>query len=303
MSVAQTIHAEATGALARLQEKHPGLKEQLAKSHGYAVFPSIGRASAALGIAHGKGEVYERGQPIGFATVSQITIGVQLGGQTYSELLFFDQKPALDTFKRGKVAFAGNASAVLVKAAASGTTNPSTITAHAYSQGGMLIELSLGGQKFSFIPPDQAAKLEKGYKDKHGQNGKKGEEADRLGQGQEGKNGEAEAEGAQGAQDGAREAEGAEGAQKQPSGLASRASRGIEAMKGAGSRGVHAMKEAGSRGVDVMKEAGSTVGGVVRRHGVAATAVALGLTGAGVAAGVLRAAHRRHRATPPAPGK
>src|SRR3954447_14939566 len=104
-----TIHAEATAALVYLQEKHPDLKETLAKSYGYAIFPSVGRASAVLGGAYGKGEVYEHGKPIGFATLSQMTIGVQLGGQTFSEVVLFDQKPALDGFKRGKVAFAANA--------------------------------------------------------------------------------------------------------------------------------------------------------------------------------------------------
>jgi hypothetical protein len=238
-----------------------------------------------LGVAHGKGEVYERGQPIGFATLSQLTIGVQLGGQTFSEVLLFDQPPALDAFKRGKMAFAGNASAVIVKAAASGTTNPATVTAHAYSRGGMLLELSLGGQKFKYLPKDQADKLEKGKKRKNGEQAK----------------GQATEEKAAGEAEGAHRAQ---GEPEQPDSLGARASRGFETVKEASSRGFETVKDAGSRGVQVMKEAGSTVGGVVRRHGVAATALALGLTGASAAVGVVRAVRRRHRDTPSsAPGK
>jgi hypothetical protein len=233
-----TIHAEATAAAVRLQEKHPDLKEAFEKSYGYAIFPSVGRASAVLGGAYGKGEVYERGQPIGFATLSQMTIGVQLGGQTFSEVLLFAQKPAFDEFKRGKVAFAANASAGIVKAAATGTTDPSKITAHAYSRGGMILELSLGGQKFSFIPPEQAAKLDEAHR-------------------------------AEGAPEGTPE---------------------------------HA-KDLRARGVEAMRQARSKLGGMARRHPVATTALAVGLTGASIATKAILAARRGRPAPTPTPSK
>lgn len=148
-----TIHADAAATISRLQQKHPNLKQELAKSWGFAVFPYVGRASAVLGGAYGQGEVFEQGRSIGFATLSQMTLGVQVGGQTFSELVIFPKKETLDQFRTGMVAFTANASAVIVKAAASGTSNFDGVTAHAYSRGGMLLELSLGGQKFMFIPP------------------------------------------------------------------------------------------------------------------------------------------------------
>jgi lipid-binding SYLF domain-containing protein len=148
------IHEEATAALNRLQKKHSDLKGQLEKSYGYAVFPSVGRASVVLGGAYGQGEVYEEGQPVGFATLSQITVGVQVGGQTFSEILIFHNKKSLDQFKkRGKLGFTANASAVIIKAAATATNKVSDVEARAYSLGGMLLEASLGGSKFMFIPP------------------------------------------------------------------------------------------------------------------------------------------------------
>lgn len=151
----RTIHEDAAATLTRLKAKHPDLRGQLRKAHGFAVFPAIGRASAVLGTSYGHGEVYQRGKPIGFCTVSQITVGVQVGGQTFSELVIFKDTRTLEEFKGGKVAFNANASAVLVKAAASGTTNYDDVEAHAYARGGMLLELSLGGQKFSFQPPSR----------------------------------------------------------------------------------------------------------------------------------------------------
>lgn len=149
-----TIHEEAAAVLNRLQEKHKGLKEKLQKAYGYAVFPSVGRAGVVLGGAYGHGEVFEGGKPVGFATLSQITVGVQVGGQTFTEILTFGNKESFEKFKkRGKLGFTANASAVVVKAAATATNNVSDVKASAYSSGGMLLEASLGGSKFMFIPP------------------------------------------------------------------------------------------------------------------------------------------------------
>lgn len=151
-----TIHEEVSAALNRLQAKNAKLKEQLQNAYGYAVFPSVGRASAVLGGAYGHGEVFERGKPVGFATMSQITVGVQIGGQTFIQILTFRNRDALDQFKkRGKVGFTLNASAVIVKAAATATNNVADMEAKAYSRGGMLLEASVGGSKFMFVPPLQ----------------------------------------------------------------------------------------------------------------------------------------------------
>ncbi len=149
----KTLHEEVVATVDRLVRKNPALEKELQRARGYAVFPSLGRASLVLGGSYGRGEVFEKGKPIGFATLSQLTLGVQVGGQTFSEVIFFTDRKTLEAFKGGKVAFAANASAVIVKAAASGTINYSHCVAHAYSRGGMLLEASLGGQKFTFMPP------------------------------------------------------------------------------------------------------------------------------------------------------
>jgi hypothetical protein len=148
---------EARSTLKRLQAKDPGLKQLLNKAYGYAVFPSVGKAAAVVGGAYGRGVVFERGERVGYATIAQMTVGVQIGGDTFSEILIFESKQAMNRFKQGKMAWAANASAVLLKAGAGGTTDPQKgITALAYSQGGMMLELALGGQKFKFKPADEA---------------------------------------------------------------------------------------------------------------------------------------------------
>jgi len=162
----RTIHEDVQAALKRLNAKDPGLKQFLKKAHGYAVFPSVGKAALVIGGAYGRGEVYEQGKPIGYATIAQTTIGVQVGGDTFTELLVFESKESLDRFKRGRVAFAANASAVLVKAGAAGTADfEKGVAAFAYAQGGMLLEAAIGGQKFKFKPLDQEEQEDAGEED------------------------------------------------------------------------------------------------------------------------------------------
>src|SRR5205814_8148522 len=95
----------------------------------------------------------EKGKFIGYATITQLTLGVQIGGDTFSEVVIFESRQALDRFRQNKMAFAANASAVLVKAAAAGTADfPKGVKAMAYSRGGMLLEAAIGAQKFKFKP-------------------------------------------------------------------------------------------------------------------------------------------------------
>jgi lipid-binding SYLF domain-containing protein len=146
------LHEEALATVERLRAIHPDLKDLFEKSYAYAVFPSVGRASVALSVTFGRGIVFEQKRPIGVASIAELTLGVQVGGQTFSELMFFPSKETLEKLTKsgGEFAFAANASAVIVKAAASGTTNFRGVIAKAYSLGGMLLELSLGPQRINF---------------------------------------------------------------------------------------------------------------------------------------------------------
>ena len=151
-----SIEESALATLKRLEEKDRGLKQVLKKAHAYAVFPSVGKASLVVGGSHGRGAVFEKGKFIGHATISQLTIGVQIGGDTFSQVLVFENKQALDRLKKGKMAFAADASAVLVKAGAAAMKGfPYGVAAYTYSRGGMLLEAVIGGQKFKFKPVDE----------------------------------------------------------------------------------------------------------------------------------------------------
>jgi len=154
----RTIHDDVQAALKRLDSEAPGLKRELKKAYGYAVFPSVGKAALLLGGAWGRGEVYQRGKVIGYATIAQTTLGVQIGGDTFTEVLLFDSKESLERFKQGKTAFAANASAVLIKAGAAGTRDfEKGVKAYVHSEGGMLLEAAIGGQRFHFQPSEDSS--------------------------------------------------------------------------------------------------------------------------------------------------
>ena len=146
----KTLKKDAESALIWAQEKYPNFKKAVEKAYGYAIFPAVGRARLVLGGAFGKGVVFEQGKLIDYAALIQITIGVQIGGETLSAIVLFSDKAALDRFKNGKVNFNANAAAVIVKAGAEATTRYEQDNVYYFSEGGLLIEVGIGGQKFIY---------------------------------------------------------------------------------------------------------------------------------------------------------
>jgi len=122
-------------------------------AYGYAVFPSITKAAVVVGGAGGGGRVFEKGTYIGDAHVSQATIGAQLGGQSFSEVIFFETKAALDRFKENKFELSAGLSAV---AAAEGKSKDAKyadgVAVFTHAKKGLMAEASVGGQKFKFTP-------------------------------------------------------------------------------------------------------------------------------------------------------
>jgi lipid-binding SYLF domain-containing protein len=122
-------------------------------SHGYVVFPTIAKGGAGVGAASGTGQVFEKGAYIGDARVTQLTIGAQLGGQSFSEVIFFETKDALDRFKQDRFEMTAGLSAV---AAAQGASKDAKYTqgvaVFTLAKKGLMAEASVGGQKFKFTP-------------------------------------------------------------------------------------------------------------------------------------------------------
>jgi len=145
---------DATATIAKFKEKNAKIAKEFDEAYGYAVFPSVGKGGLFyFGGAHGKGSVFEQGTKIGTSSLTQATVGLQLGGQLYSEAIFFKDKTALDDFKRGNFVLGAQASAVAVTARASGDLPyNSGVAIITMAKGGLMYEATVGGQKFTYTP-------------------------------------------------------------------------------------------------------------------------------------------------------
>jgi lipid-binding SYLF domain-containing protein len=143
------------------------------KSYAYAVFPSVGAGGIGIGGAYGKGQVYVHGKFVGLATLRQVSLGFQLGGKTYSQIIFFEDEHAFEDFKSGKLEFGANASVAAIttgadagvatngvhSGASEGQHDATTVGEYQngtatfiVAKGGLMASASLAGEKFTFEP-------------------------------------------------------------------------------------------------------------------------------------------------------
>lgn len=149
----QTLQSQAQQAITEVKQKDPSITKFFDGAYGYAVFPKIAKGAAGVGAANGDGVVYEQGHAIGTSDMTQVTLGLQLGGQSYAEFIFFQDKAHLDVFKGGNTEFAANASAVAVRSGAAATNDFNNgMAIFTMPHGGLMFEASVGGQKFSYAP-------------------------------------------------------------------------------------------------------------------------------------------------------
>ncbi len=140
----------------RFKERDPSLSKFFDSAHGYVVFPKITKGGVGIGAASGSGEVYEQGALVGTSDVTQVTLGAQLGGQTYSQIVFFQTKGHMDVFKDGNLEFSANASAIAAESGAGAANDFNQgVAVFTMPRGGLMFEASIGGQKFSFTPLTQ----------------------------------------------------------------------------------------------------------------------------------------------------
>src|SRR6187401_3280123 len=144
-----------------------------ANSYGYAVFPSIGKGGLGVGAAHGSGRVYEQGKHVGDVKMNQLSVGLQAGGQAFSQIVFFEDKRAFDEFAKGSFEFDATVQAVAITASATASAGTAGAAAGAaggkndaatagkyykgvavftVAKGGLMYQAAVGGQKFKYKP-------------------------------------------------------------------------------------------------------------------------------------------------------
>jgi lipid-binding SYLF domain-containing protein len=172
----QFVWADAAKETATVENfRNAGTDNLLNSAYGYAVFPSIGKGGIGIGGAYGKGAVYVRGKRVGLTSMSQLSYGLQLGGQAYSQIIFFKDERAYSDFSSGNFEFGAQASAVALTAGASAQTSTTgsgsassgtdkrlnTVTEEQYDErsgmavytiakGGLMYEATISGQKFKY---------------------------------------------------------------------------------------------------------------------------------------------------------
>jgi len=143
------------------------------KSYAYAVFPTIGEGAVGVGGAHGKGRVYVHGKWVGNVTMNQLSVGLQLGGKAFSQIIFFKDKRALNEFESGSFEFGADVSVVAITAGASASTGTDGadagisggkkdattrgefrkgVAVFTIAKGGLMGQAAVAGQKFSYTP-------------------------------------------------------------------------------------------------------------------------------------------------------
>lgn len=129
----------------------PTIKNLFGTSYGYVIFPNVGKGGMVIGGAVGNGILFEKGAPIGKAKLTQLSVGAQLGGQVYREIIFFETKSDLNRFKENKLEFSGQVSAIAATAGISANMNyKDGVIVFTEQKGGLMYEASIGGQKFNY---------------------------------------------------------------------------------------------------------------------------------------------------------
>jgi lipid-binding SYLF domain-containing protein len=174
MSLSTIAFADSYSDTIRVFKKSNATMSFFKNCYGYALFPTVGKGGIGIGGAYGKGKVYKKGKVTGTVSLAKLTIGFQLGGQAFSEIIFFQDKRSYTEFTSGSFEFDATASAVAItagvqaKAGTEGATagasaGPSTgehaninyskgIAVFIHTKGGLMYEAAIGGQKFTFTP-------------------------------------------------------------------------------------------------------------------------------------------------------
>jgi len=144
---------DVAAAIADFKSSDATLAKWFDTAYGYAVFPDVKKGGLVVGGAGGSGQVFEKGAYIGDVHLTQATVGAQAGGESFSEVIFFENQAALDRFKSNKFEMSAGLSAI---AASSGKSKDAAyadgVAVFTSGKKGLMAEASVGGQKFKFTP-------------------------------------------------------------------------------------------------------------------------------------------------------
>ncbi len=145
-----TLDTKANNTVASFKETDPGMSKFFDTAVGWAVFPNISQGAFIVGGSAGDGVLFEGGKITGDVDIAAGSIGAQIGGQVFSQIIFFQTKTELDRFKSGNFEFDARASAVAARAGASAAANyVRGVAVFTFSERGLMAQAAIGGQKFT----------------------------------------------------------------------------------------------------------------------------------------------------------
>lgn len=147
------LSVESDDAVAVMKAKDSSIQKFFDKSYGYAVLPKVFKGAFVAGGAYGKGEVYEQGKMVGYCDMTQATLGFSFGGEYFREIVFFRDKEDLDKFKRNEFTFSAQVTGVVLTAGAAAKADyKAGMAVFITAESGLMVDVSLGGQKFNYEP-------------------------------------------------------------------------------------------------------------------------------------------------------
>lgn len=147
----QRLIDDAEKAKTSFIESDKVMQEMFTKAYAYAILPNVGKGAAGIGGAAGSGIVYEQGKMIGSVKMKQLTVGLQVGGQAYREVIFFEDKETLERFKTNEFEFASQTSAAAIKAESyTDVEYNDGVLVFTQKKTGLMYDASVGGQKFNY---------------------------------------------------------------------------------------------------------------------------------------------------------
>ena len=173
LGAATLAHADTFGDTTNLFRHSSQSSSFFKNSYGYAVLPTIGEGGFVIAGGHGTGRVYVQGRHVGDTSMTEVSVGPQIGGKAYSQIVFFQNKQAFDNFASGNFEFSADASAVAITAGAQGSAGTTGVNAGASTKktdatnigtyhngmavfqvvkGGAMLQAAIGGQKYTYTP-------------------------------------------------------------------------------------------------------------------------------------------------------
>ncbi|MFV1988782.1 MAG: YSC84-related protein [Gemmatimonadota bacterium] len=148
---AQEVRDDVTETIETFRAGDSGMASWFNGAYGYAVFPNVGKGGFIVGAGHGTGQVFKGDELIGKAEISMLSVGLQIGGQSYSEVIFFENAEVLQRLIDSKLEFGAAVSAVALTSGASADASyRNGVAVFTRAKGGAMAEASMSGQKFDY---------------------------------------------------------------------------------------------------------------------------------------------------------